>query len=187
LSGLPDEPPPLIFFSRDVFYAAPPDQWEERYGAAVSLSSHGQRMVAIRPYPIIAPIDPQPLAASEEIQLVDGTAVLLDGGRLSVQLVWQATQPPTRNYSVFVHVTDQPQILGPDDLMAQQDNIHPVAGFYPTVNWRAGEMVQDNYHILLPPKRAVQTVIVGLYTVGEDGRFTNYLTHTFTPFPSYNQ
>jgi hypothetical protein len=187
LSGLPDEPPPLIFISRDVLYVVPPDQWAERYGAAVSLNSHGQRMVAIRPSPVIALIDPQPLAVSEEMQLVNGTAVLLDGGTLSVQLVWQATQPPTHNYSVFVHVTDQAQILSPDDLIAQQDNIHPVAGFYPTTNWHTGEMVQDNYHISLPPERAVQTVIVGLYSVGKDGSFTNHLTYTLPQFVPYNQ
>jgi hypothetical protein len=177
LSGLPDEPPPLIFVSRDVLYAAPPEQWQARYGTAVSLSSHGQRMVAIRPSPVIAPIDPQPLAASEEIQLVDTMTELLDDGRLFVQLWWQAVQPPTRSYSVFVHVTDREQILGPDDLMAQQDNIHPVGGFYPVTNWRDGELVQDNYYIPLPPDRSVQRVFVGLYTVEEDGRFINHLTH----------
>jgi hypothetical protein len=177
LSGLPDEPPPLIFVSRDVLYAVPPDQWGERYGTAVSFSSHGQRMVATRPFPVIAPIESQPLAASEEMQLVDGMAELLDDGTLFVQLWWQASQPPTRSYSVFVHVTDREQILGPDDLMAQQDNIHPVGGFYPTTNWRSGELVQDNYHIPLPPDRTVQKVLVGLYTVEADGRFTNHLTH----------
>jgi hypothetical protein len=121
LSGLPDESPPLIFVSREALYAAPPGQWQARYDTAVSLSSHGQRMVAIRPSPVIAPIDPQPLAASAEIQLVavsrsasETTAELLDDGTLFVQLLWQATQPPTRNYSVFVHVTDREQILGPD-------------------------------------------------------------------------
>jgi len=177
LSGLPAEPPPLVVVSRDVLYAAPPDQWGERYGTAVSLSSHGQRMVAIRPSPNIAPIAAQPLAASEEMQLVNAAAELLEDSTLFVQLWWQASQPPTHNYSVFVHVTDQAQILGPDDLMAQQDNIHPVSGFYPTTNWHTGELVQDNYHIPLPPDHTVQKVLVGLYTVEADGRFTNHLRY----------
>jgi hypothetical protein len=177
LSGLPDERPELIFVSRDVLYVAPPDQWRDTYGTVVSLGSHGQRMVAIRPSPVIAPLDPQPLAASEEMQLVAGTADLLDDGTLAVQLLWQATRLPTRDYSVFVHVTDQAHILGPDDLMVQQDNIHPVSGFYPTTHWRSGELVQDKYHIPLPPERTLTKVIVGLYTVEADGRFTNHLTY----------
>jgi hypothetical protein len=177
LSGLPAAPAPLIFVSREVLYAAPPDQWQARYGTAVSLSSQGQRLVAIRPSPVIAPLDPQPLAASEEIQLVEATTEIGDDGSLFVQLLWQAVQPPTHSYSVFVHVSDREHILGPDDLMAQQDNIHPVSGFYPTTNWRAGELVQDTYHIPLPPDRTLQKVVVGLYTVAEDGRFTNHLTH----------
>ncbi len=177
LSGLPDAPPPLIYVSREVLYAVPPDQWAERYGTAVSLSSHGQRMVAIRPSAVTNPLAPQPLAVSEEIQLVAATVDRGNDGALFVELQWQASQPPTRNYSVFVHVTDRAQILGPDDLVAQQDNIHPVGGFYPTTNWQAGELVQDNYHIPLPPERTVQKITVGLYTVAEDGRFTNHLTY----------
>lgn len=177
LSGLPDEPPPLIVVSREVLYAVPPEQWVERYGTAVSLSSHGQRMVAIRPFLDIAPIAPQPLAAAEEIQLVEAVAERLADDTLFVQLWWQAVQPPSRSYSVFVHISDREQILGPDDLVAQQDNIHPVGGFYPTANWRVGELVQDNYYIPLPPGRPAQTVFVGLYTIEEDGRFTNHLAH----------
>lgn len=177
LSGLPQETPPLLFVNQHTLYAIAPERWREKYGTAVSLNSQGAQMIAIRPTAVLAPIDPHPLAATTEIQLLRATATLRADGALLVELLWQATQPPTRNYSVFVHVTDRAQILGPDDLLAQGDRLHPVAGFYPTSGWRIGEQVQDNYLIPLPTDRAAQKVVVGLYTVAADGRFTNYLSH----------
>ncbi len=177
LSGLPAETPPLLFVNQHTMYAIAPDRWREKYGPSVSFNSQGAQMIAIRPTAVIAPIDPHPLAATPEIQLLRATATLSADGALLVELLWQATQPPARDYSVFVHVTDRAQILGPEDLLAQGDRLHPVAGFYPTSAWRAGEQVQDNYLILLPTDRAAQKVVVGLYTVAADGRFTNYLSY----------
>ncbi|WP_420642380.1 protein O-mannosyl-transferase family [Candidatus Leptofilum sp.] len=175
LSGLPTPPPSEIFVNQSVLYAAPAPLWEEKLGTAVSLSSQGHELIAIRGEPEIRPIARQPLAISEEIQLVSGTAVLNSDQSLNVQLTWQARQAPRVDYSIFVHVTDQPQITGPDDLLAQGDRTHPVHGFYPTTHWQPGEWVRDNYLIPLPEDRTPLKIFVGLYTVGGDGSFTNHL------------
>jgi hypothetical protein len=177
LSGLPDDLPELIFIHQSVLYIAGPEQWREKYGPAVAFGSQGELMIAVRATPVLEPIAPRPLAATDDIQLVAGKAELKEDGNLTVSLLWQAIQSPDHNYSVFIHVTDKEQILSPDDLVAQGDRIHPVAGFYPTSSWRAGEKVQDNHLVLLPADRAAQKVIVGLYTVDENGNFSNHLSH----------
>jgi hypothetical protein len=177
LSGLPDDLPELIFIHQSVLYIAGPEQWREKYGPAVAFGSQGELMIAVRATPVLEPIAPRPLAATDDIQLVAGKAELKEDGNLTVSLLWQAIQSPGHNYSVFIHVTDKEHILSPDDLIAQGDRIHPVAGFYPTSSWRAGEKVQDNHLVLLPADRAAQKVIVGLYTVDENGNFSNHLSH----------
>ncbi|MBK7894782.1 MAG: DUF2723 domain-containing protein [Candidatus Promineifilaceae bacterium] len=177
LSGLPSPPPSTIFVNQAVLYAAPVGLWQEKLGTAVSLSSVGDELIAIQKVPHIEPLATHVLAASPEIELVAGTAVLHPNHRLSMQLIWQARQVPTADYSIFVHVTDQLQILGPGDLLAQGDRNHPVYGFYATSRWQTGELVQDNYLIPLPAERTPQKVFVGLYTANGDGTFTNYLVH----------
>ncbi|WP_420627506.1 protein O-mannosyl-transferase family [Candidatus Leptofilum sp.] len=177
LSGLPTPPPAEIFVNQSVLYAVPVSVWQEAFGTAVAISSQGNELIAIRSAPEVVPIATQPLVASEEIQLVAGTAVLNPNQTLSVQLTWQALQIPTTGYSIFVHVTDQPRITGSDDLIVQGDRTHPVHGFYPTTHWKPGELVQDNYLISLPEERTPQKVFVGLYTVAADGTFTNHLVH----------
>ncbi|MBK8986685.1 MAG: hypothetical protein IPM39_11485 [Chloroflexi bacterium] len=135
-------------------------------------------MIAVRPTPLLAAIADRPLAATDTVQLLAAQAELADETNLAVTLLWQATGQPEHDYSVFVHVSDQAQILGPDDLIAQGDRRHPAAGFYPTSGWQPGELVQDNYLIPLPANRLPRTVVVGLYTVDENGRFTNYLSYS---------
>lgn len=176
LAGLLQPPPDLLFMEQDLLYAIPPASWQAAYGRAVALSSQGQRLVAIRRHPLIEPQASHPLAANDEIQLISATAVA-DADQVWLQLGWQARQPISQDYSVFVHVTDQEAIAGPDDLIAQGDRTHPVAGFYPTTSWQTGELVQDNYVIPLPDGRVARNLFLGLYTVADDGRFINHLTY----------
>ncbi len=177
LSGLPSPPPDTLFVNEEVFYVIPLAQWQEKYNTAVSLNSQGTHMIAIRPHPITAPLATSPLAATTDIQLLSATAKLVAENSLFVSLQWQALSPPDHDYSVFVHVSDRPQIVTSDDIIAQGDRRHPVAGFYPTTNWRTGELVQDNYLISLPDGRIPRLVAVGLYTVTPDGQFNNHLRY----------
>jgi len=63
------------------------------------------------------------------------------GDRIHLTLFWQALQTMDRDYTVFVHLTDQQ-----GRLWGQKDN-PPVDGFYPTTVWEMGEIVRDQYDL----------------------------------------
>lgn len=75
---------------------------------------------------------------------VDVPADLLQpGGRLPVQLRWQALANMTEDYTVFLQVlNDQDQIVGQVDAWPRQ-------GTYPTSQWQPGEIIVDPYEIQL--------------------------------------
>lgn len=61
---------------------------------------------------------------------------------LQMTLFWQALEAPNRSYSVYAHLVDeQGRTWG-------QSDSPPLAGFYPTGAWAAGEWVED--HLGLP-------------------------------------
>ena len=176
LSGLPENLPNTVYTTQDILYLVNPSHWQDKYGTAVALSSVGSRFVAIRRTPVVQPIAAVSALKDFEIQLTQATVNHVASQTLAVQLLWQARQTPSRDYSVFVHVTDKESIQTADDFIAQGDRIHPVFGFYQTTTWTPGEMVQDNYLISLPNDRTPRKVVVGLYTVDENGRFSNHYT-----------
>jgi hypothetical protein len=74
--------------------------------------------------------------------------------RVGVFLYWQATQPISCSYKVFVHV------LNADGRLIAQDDSLPVLWTYPTDAWQGGEDVLDFHSIVLPAD-----AIPGTYTV----------------------
>jgi hypothetical protein len=81
------------------------------------------------------------------------------GGQVQVSLTWQSLRPLSKDYTVFV------QALGPDGRLYGQDDSWPVAGTFPTSQWRPGERVEDVHRFSLrpdaPPGR--YRVIAGWY------------------------
>ncbi len=81
-------------------------------------------------------------------------------GNYRLELVWQAETQPTADYTVFVHVlnADGTCCLWQADAM-------PRGGAYPTTRWRAGEVVTDEYEIVLPGGVEIgdYEIEVGLY------------------------
>ncbi len=75
------------------------------------------------------------------------------GGTLLVELNWQAINvakrtaehPLPRDYSVFVHLTDEGGIL-----QAQNDS-WPAAGSWPTSVWPADKLIIDRQRVFIPP------------------------------------
>ncbi len=81
------------------------------------------------------------------------------GATLELVLYWQALQPSTQRYSVFVHLIDaQERILG------QRDQ-EPGGGQFPTTSWVSGEYLVDAYQVPLHPDAPPGTywLEVGLY------------------------
>jgi hypothetical protein len=84
---------------------------------------------------------------------------LIPGGRLPVNLTWQALAPIQDNFTVFV------QVLDAQDRIVGQVDAWPRHGTYPTAQWRPGEIIDDPYQVQLlaelPPGQ--YRLLVGWY------------------------
>ncbi len=74
-----------------------------------------------------------------------GQRVLSPGDSLDLTLWWEALVSMDRDYVVFAHL-----VRPPDEVWAQQDQM-PQGGAARTSTLRAGERVEDRYHLKLPP------------------------------------
>jgi len=95
---------------------------------------------------------------------------IIPGGNLRVTLYWQALGMPERDYSVFL------QLLGkdcdPNDVLVSEDTF-PAYGSFPTSQWRAGELVADQYVLKVPPGiKSLQEarLVIGMYDFGTKSR-----------------
>jgi len=75
---------------------------------------------------------------------LDETA-LSPGGHLKLTLFWQALASMTDDYTVFTHLIDKQGII-----WEQKDN-PPVDGLYPTSRWEEGEIMRDQYNLVISP------------------------------------
>lgn len=65
------------------------------------------------------------------------------GGRLEVDLRWQALGPIDEDYTIFIQVLDNQ-----DNIVGQVD-AWPLQGTYPTSQWPAGEVIVDTHVVQL--------------------------------------
>jgi len=68
------------------------------------------------------------------------------GDNIHLTLFWQCLEEMEQDHTVFTHLVD-----GKQNIWGQKDN-PPVDGFYPTSGWEAGEIVRDQYDILISPQ-----------------------------------
>jgi len=66
------------------------------------------------------------------------------GDNIHLTLFWQCLEEMEQSYTVFTHLVD-----AGDGIVAQKDN-PPVDGFYPTTKWEVGEIVRDQYDLVIP-------------------------------------
>ena len=88
------------------------------------------------------------------------------GDILQIALFWRADGQVGRRYKVFVH------LLGPRDTLWGQRDSEPGGGLRPTTTWKSGEIVQDNYGLLVLPGTppGQYTLEVGLYSMETGAR-----------------
>lgn len=81
------------------------------------------------------------------------------GEIVRLTLFWRAEAEMDERFKVFVHLLD-----GEGHLLAQRDS-EPVAGSRPTTTWAPGELLVDNYGVLLPEDLppADYHLVVGIY------------------------
>jgi len=94
----------------------------------------------------------------EAVELLGYDVVGLDSANVGITLYWRALEEMETDYTVFVHLLDaNNSMLGQVDAM-------PHSGRYPTSIWAAGEVVVDEYRILLPAGAGGSyTLRVGMY------------------------
>jgi len=168
-------------------------QWVPRRAVTSLVGVLGVIMLAIAvvsPFRYIAPAYARPplLSETEVEKIPNPMAVTFDGqmkllgyevGReavrpgesLDVTLYWQALAPMERNYSVFVHLLDENELV-----LASQDTF-PGQGTYPTRLWRAGEAIADVYTIVVPTAAFTPSsaqLEVGLYEFDSGKRLAVY-------------
>jgi hypothetical protein len=68
------------------------------------------------------------------------------GDNIHLTLFWQCLEKMQRDYTVFAHLIDER-----GNIVAQKDN-QPVDGFYPTTKWEPGEVVRDQYDLVISPE-----------------------------------
>jgi hypothetical protein len=84
---------------------------------------------------------------------------LRHGATVRLTLDWQSLRPVETDYTVFVHIVD-----GEGIIWAQRDSV-PAGGERPTSSWELGEIVSDEYEMMIPLEgpREGYAIEVGLY------------------------
>ncbi len=90
------------------------------------------------------------------------------GDTIHLTLFWQCLAEMEQSYTVFTHLVDEQGTL-----WGQKDN-PPVDGLYPTTEWKASEVVRDQYDILISPDAPPDEyqIVVGMYLVETGARLT---------------
>jgi len=88
------------------------------------------------------------------------------GDTLHLTLYWQAQREMDEDYTVFVHLID-----GEGTIWGQKDG-WPEGGFYPTSFWDPGEVVRDQYDLVIDPPAlpGLYRFEVGLYLLATGER-----------------
>jgi len=100
---------------------------------------------------------PQARIALRGVELYDHA--VRAGSPVLFSLFWQTDAPIAQRYKVFAHLLDSHS-----HVITQRDD-EPVANARPTTTWRAGEIITDNYALLVPRSAAPgqYQIEVGLY------------------------
>jgi hypothetical protein len=99
------------------------------------------------------------------------------GDSIHLTLFWQVLEEMDRSYTVFTHLID-----GENRIWAQKDN-PPVDGFYSTTKWRVGEIVRDQYDLLISPETqpGEYQLEIGMYLVETGRRLAILSEETHSP------
>lgn len=95
---------------------------------------------------------------AEGISLLDAQVSCLAENEVRIRLIWQADKPVSKDYTVFVHVLRDGQMVTTGDA-------RPAGGYYPTTLWRSGDTIVDDHRVSLPGPldSQVHRILVGLY------------------------
>ncbi len=141
------------------------------YGAMSALTALAMAMPAAvlipayaKPEPVWTSRLPNPVQATFDgvIELVEAAteASVEPGGEITLRLNWRVVAPPPINYSVFVHLVDD------DDVVIAQRDMYPGQGSLATAELAVGRLWSDRYTLRVSRlERAPRAArwMVGLY------------------------
>ncbi|MFH1086369.1 MAG: hypothetical protein V1772_11485 [Chloroflexota bacterium] len=156
------------------FYQRSLDWWDGQLGRAyLSAPAPGIVEIAAALRPVPAGMTEAAFDLGNGIRIAGAKLRWQGDGQLALALTWLAERAPAADYSVGVHLLAHDPPGGPADILAQADRQHPVAGWYPTSRWAAGELVEDCYALDTPSGSQPVAVRVGMYRVNAGGEFEN--------------
>lgn len=140
-------------------------------------------LVVLASYPYLAPrftpvdLGPEPAAFFQPVEADAPQIMILDYDiappteitpTLTLTLTWQAVEPVTGDYTVFVHVLTQ------DGAKAAQRDTRPCGGECPTQSWQPGQIIADRYQLDLPDAvpPGPYHLAIGLYLLDSGERAT---------------
>lgn len=150
----------------------PPTWWQELLGP-VRFDAVTPGVIAIsqqRPFQNVPPTTNFDLGNGIQIRSVNHT---ITHDTVQLQVYWEATEIITQTYGVAIHLVTQFPPTGPDDIVAQADAAHPVQSWYPTTQWTVGEIVLDQYELILPTETCPSAIAITMYQVNDAGQFEN--------------
>jgi len=109
----------------------------------------------------------------------DAPLTLKSGAAFPIMLMWQATNTPTADHTVFVHLLDA------NGQVIAQNDAPPVNGDRPTTSWLIGEYISDLHTLTFnqPDYHGPATLEVGLYDPSTGARvlLSNGANHVALP------
>ena len=155
----------------ETFYRRPITWWESKLGP-VALETYAPGLVEIRTEPRIFQPGAERFQVNDELS-VASVEVDRVGDTYQVKLQWVAEMSPSRDYSTAVHLVSADPPASAEDIIAQDDSLHPVAGWYPTTRWVSGQQVQDVFSLAASPDKPAVAIRITAYTIDENGAFVN--------------
>ncbi len=116
-------------------------------------------LAIVVPFTVIAPVYAKPLAQAQPAHLLNNTfggaldligyefptESVTPGATASLKLFWRVTSPLARNYSVYVHLLNQ------DNVIVGQRDMYPGQGSLATSDLSSGTAWQDHYDVIISP------------------------------------
>jgi hypothetical protein len=164
-----------LYVLSSIFYQWPLEYWIGRFGPVhLSLAAPGVMEISKKPGAIVE-------EQEENIDFDLGNGVTIRQAFLEWQsptslkltTYWENQNPNPEDYSVAVHLVVADPPTGPQDILDQADQLHPVEGWYPVSRWLEREIIRDGYELNVPAGAVPLAVRISMYQVGEDGQFSN--------------
>jgi hypothetical protein len=155
------------------FYVFPLSYFEERLGP-LYLASAAPGVVEMSPTPIVTNAgDGAPFDLGNGIVILSAEARWVSDSDIVVTVAYQAAEAVAEDYSVAVHLVANDPPQGEADILDQDDKAAPVDNWYPTSQWRPGEIVRDTYLVSVPPGSAPVAIRLGMYRTDPAAGFVN--------------